>query len=121
MMNQLILMVKKNYKTTLYVLLGFAVMYGMIYIFTPKPQMPTNLKATIDSLTKVNEQLIKHQQQIDSTIGSINSNVSEVDLKISNIKEKTTIIREYYHEQATAASKFTPSQVDSFLKARYKY
>ena len=104
-----------------YVILGILVVYGFIWISTRQPQIPADLKTTIDSLTKVNQQLLKHQQQIDNTIDSISDNVGEVDSKISNIKEKTTIIREYYHEQASAASKYTPTQIDSFFKARYHF
>ena len=83
--------------------------------------MPADLKATIDSLTRVNATLVEHQKQIDSTIKVYETEVKQVDDQIDNVKEKTTIIREYYHEQSQAASSYTPTQVDSFFKTRYGY
>jgi GH25 family lysozyme M1 (1,4-beta-N-acetylmuramidase) len=83
--------------------------------------MPADIKATIDSLTNVNKQLIEHQKQIDSTITVYETEVKQVDFQIDNIKEKTTIIREYYHEAGKQADKYTPTQVDSFFKKRYNY
>lgn len=83
--------------------------------------MPAELQATIDSLTNVNKTLVERQKQIDSTIQLYETQVKEVDNKIDHIKEKTTVIREYYHEQSQAASSYTPNQIDSFFKQRYGY
>ena len=139
MMNRLISMMKKNYNTPdfldvefikknepkiklgLYVVVGLLFLLGIIWITTRKPQIPADIKATIDSLTNVNKQLIEHQKQIDSTITVYETEVKQVDFQIDNIKEKTTIIREYYHEAGKQADKYTPTQVDSFFKKRYNY
>jgi len=112
---------KSNFKTILLVMVGAVVAYGAIYLFTPKPQMPADLKATIDSLSKANEALQAKQLVIDSTVNVYESQVEIINGMIGSITEKTTIIREFYHEQSTAAGKYTPTQVDSFFKARYKY
>ncbi len=112
----------RNYfKPVLYILGSLILLYGLIYLFTRKDHIPADLKATIDSLTNANKALIEHQKQIDSTIKVYESQVHQVDTKIDGIKEKTTIIKEYYHEQSQAASSYTPTQVDSFFKARYGY
>ena len=121
MMNQLILMVKKNYKTILYVVGGVLFLYILILVTTRKPQIPADVKLTIDSLTNVNKQLLEKQNQIDSTIAVYGIKVNEVDFQIDNIKEKTTIVREYYHEVGQQAGKYTPTQIDSFFKVRYNY
>lgn len=121
MMHQLILIVKKNYKTILIIIGSLLLLYGVIWITTRKPQIPTDLKTTIDSLINVNKQLIERQKQIDSTISLSQQKIAQIDYQINNIKEKTTIIREYYHEVSGQVGKYTPSQVDSFLKARYNY
>lgn len=113
--------VKSYGKPVLYVLVGLVLLYGCIYLFTKKDHMPADLKATIDSLTKANALLIEHQKQIDSTIRVYEAEVKQVDSQIDHIKEKTTIIREYYHEQSQAASTYTPTQVDSFFRSRYGY
>ena len=139
MMNPLKWMMKKNYnnsdfmdvefikknepkiKSGLYVAAGLLFLYLFILVTTRKPQMPADIKATIDSLTTVNKQLLEKQKQIDSVITIYETKVNEVDFQIDNIKEKTTIVREYYHEVGQQAGKYTPTQVDSFFKSRYNY
>ena len=83
--------------------------------------MPKEYKDAIDALTKANKELVERQKQIDSTIKVYNDKINQVDFQINNIKEKTTIIKEYYHEQSVAVNNYTPTQVDSFFKARYNY
>ena len=112
---------KINYKLIAYIILGVIAVYGIIWIATRKPQMPADIKATIDSLTNVNKQLIEHQKQIDSTIRVYEAEVKQVDYQIDNIKEKTTIIKEYYHEQSQQVNNYNPTELDSFFKARYNY
>ena len=124
MIKTLKLMVKKNSKTIgkLFIAIGGVIfLYLFILLVTPKPGMPADIKATIDSLTSVNKQLIEHQQQIDSTINAYEAEVDQIDFQVGNIKEKTTIVREYYHEVGQQAAQYTPTQVDSFFKARYNY
>lgn len=124
MIQTLKLMVKRNSKTIgkLFIVIGGVIfLYLFILLVTSKQGMPADIKATIDSLTAVNKQLIEHQQQIDSTINAYEAEVDQIDFQVDNIKEKTTIIREYYHEVGQQAEQYTPTQVDSFFKARYNY
>lgn len=124
MIKTLKLMVKKNSKTIgklLIVIGGLIFLYLFILLVMPKPGMPADIKATIDSLTAVNKQLIEHQKQIDSTIAVYEDEINQIDNQVDGIKEKTTIVREYYHEVSNQAEQYTPTQVDSFFKARYKY
>lgn len=114
-------LLNKYKKYILYFVLGLVLVYGIIWLSTRQPQMPAEYKAAIDSLTKANATLIEHQKQIDSTIKVYEAEVQQVDFQIDHIKEKTTIIKEYYHEQSAAVSSFEPSQVDSFFKSRYNY
>jgi len=109
------------FKYALYGVIGLFALYGLIFIITAKQNMPTDIKATIDSLNAVNKQLIERQKQIDSTIAVYEAEVNQIDNQVDNIKEKTTIIREYYHEIGQQAAQYTPTQVDSFFKARYNY
>ena len=113
--------IKKNYKQIIYIILGLFLLYGIIWITIRKPQIPVELQATIDSLTNVNKQLIEHQKQIDSAIHIYEAKVKQVDYQIDNIKEKTTIINEYYHEQSQQINTYTPTELDLFFKARYNY
>ena len=119
--NSMLELLNKYKKQIAYVIVGLFLLYGIIWITTRKPQMPADIKATIDSLTNVNKQLIEHQKQIDSTIHVYEAEVKQVDDKIDNVKEKTTIIKEYYHEQSQQVNNYTPTELDSFFKARYNY
>jgi hypothetical protein len=112
---------KGKAKIGLYVIGGLIVLFGIIWLTTRQPQMPADIKATIDSLTAVNKQLIEHQKQIDSTINAYEAEVDKVDYELNHIKEKTTIVREYYHEVSQQTEQYTPTQVDSFFKKRYNY
>jgi len=122
--NPVVTFIKTNAKTLkliAYIAIGFVVLKYAIILFTPKPQMPADLKATIDSLTKANQALEAKQLEIDSTIDRYENEVEIVNGMIGGITEKTTIIKEFYHEQSSSAGKYTPTQVDSFFKSRYKY
>lgn len=120
-MKKVIDFVVKYKKELTYVVGGLLVLYAFLWVSTRQPQMPVEYKRTIDSLTNLNKELINHQDKIDSAIGVYEQKVEQVDFQIDHIKEKTTIVREYYHEIGQQAGKYTPTQVDSFFKARYNY
>ena len=114
-------LLNKYKKQIAYVIVGLFLLYGVIWIATRKPQIPADLKATIDSLTNVNKALIIMQKQIDSNIHVYEAEVKQIDHQINNVKEKTTIIKEYYHEQIQQVNNYTPTELDSFFKAKYNY
>lgn len=112
---------KLNYKKIFYGIIITVAIYFFIQICTPKPHIPKELKNKIDSLTNANLIIQQRQKSLDSAIGQYESKIEKVDFQLNNIKEKTTIVREYYHEVTQQAAQYTPTQVDSFFKARYKY
>jgi GH25 family lysozyme M1 (1,4-beta-N-acetylmuramidase) len=81
--------------------------------------MPIDYRASIDSLIQSNNALTKHQEQIDSIIIIYSARVDSVDNRIDSVKEKTIIIKKYYHEVSSKVDTFQVSQLDSFFKARY--
>jgi len=97
------------------------------YIFFPeifpgkKYKPDAALVHRIDSLERANVALQQQILKYDSINTILETKVSEVDYRINNIKEKTTIIKEYYKEKKQETAKFTPTQLDSFFKDRYKY
>jgi len=97
-----------------------ALRYGIL-IFTPKPEVPAEVKAQLDILNWTTAQYEVDQKRYDSLLAEQAKICVELDQKLSAIKEKVTIVREYYHIKSTAVDKYTPTQVDSFLKSRYKY
>lgn len=114
-------MITINLKTVGLILAGLGVMYFFILVCTPKPQLPQEVKAQLDSLKKLTIQLEANQVKYDSVITAQSDIIEEIDDHVNRIKEKTTVIREYYHEQSQAASLYTPTQIDSFFKKRYGY
>ena len=96
-------------------------LYFFILLVTPKPELPADIKIELQRLNRLTDSLRANQAKYDSSIKLQERKDQELNLKIDNIKEKTTIIREYYHERVEAANAYTPSQVDSFLRKRYSY
>jgi len=105
----------------LYIIANLLLTLGIIWITTRKPEMPIEYKTAIDSLSRINKMLLDKQQKIDSTIKVYKTEIDQIDNRINNIKEKTTIVREYYHEINNRVIQYTPTQVDSFFKSRYNY
>jgi hypothetical protein len=114
-------LIKPYIKPITYTVVGLIVLYGIIYLFTRKPQIPAEYKAAIDSLNKANAILSAEQKKLDSTITTYETKVDEVDIQIDNIKEKTTIVKEYHHEVIQQVNHYDATQVDSFFKSRYNY
>ena len=81
---------KSKGKIGLYIIGGLLVLFGLLWITTRKPQMPADVKTTIDSLTNINKQLIEHQKQIDSTIDAYKAEVKQVDNQIDHTKSVST-------------------------------
>jgi len=113
--------VSKYGKTALYVVGGLILMYLMIYVFTPKPEIPLEYKHALDSLNRANAELIIKQKQIDSAIASYQSQIHDLDYAISNIQTKKTEIINHYQVLGGKVSNYEPSQVDSFFRSRYNY
>ena len=112
---------QKAFKTIGIILLSLIVLKYAILIFTPKPEVPAEVKAQLDILNWTTAQYEIDQKRYDSLLAQQGKISAELDQKINKIKEKVTIIREYYHIKSTAADKYTPTQIDSFLKSRYNY
>ena len=104
-----------------YIAIGIIVLYFAIQLLTTNREISSDFKAQLDSLQKVTVTLQKQQKSYDSTISIEEEKIKELDYQIDNVKEKTTIIKEYYHEQSKAADSYTPTQLDSFFAKRYGY
>ena len=113
--------VKTNYNKIIYTIIAAIAIYGIIWIATREPQMPTDMKATIDSLTKANAIYQEKQNELSESIDSFKTQVNKVDFEIDNIKEKTTVVKEYHHEIIQQVDHYDATQVDSFFKTRYNY
>lgn len=113
--------VNKYGKTVLYIVGGIALLYALVWIFTFKPQIPLEYKHALDSLNRSNAELVAKQKQIDSVIASYQAQIHDLDYAIGNIQVKKTEIHNHYQVLGDKVGKFTPTQIDSFFKARYNY
>jgi vacuolar-type H+-ATPase subunit I/STV1 len=109
------------FKIIQYIAVVIVLLYFAIQLLTTNKEISSNFKAQLDSLQKVTVTLQKQQKSYDSTILIEQEKIKELDYQIDNVKEKTTIIKEYYHEQSKAADSYTPTQLDSFFAKRYGY
>jgi hypothetical protein len=81
----------------------------------------TFIQNVIDSAAKDNVDLQAKQSTLDSIAHSIDDKLNVLDGKLNKVKNKETIIREYYHDRISKPGSYTPQQVDSFFKDRYNY
>ena len=96
-------------------------LYFLIVILTPKPDLPTEVKKELDTLEHVTDSLKENQERYNTAIVEQQEVITELDSKVDHIKDKTVIIREYYHDQVNTVKLYTPTELDSFFKARYGY
>jgi prefoldin subunit 5 len=111
----------KYKKQITYIVIGLVLLYGIIWLATRKPQIPIDLKASIDSLTVANKKLMKLQEHMDSAITAYKSKVEQIDNHISHIKNQTTVVNKYYNDLGQQVDQYQPTQIDSFFKQRYNY
>lgn len=117
----MIQMNKTNNKIVLNAVIGTLIICVLAYFLIPKPSMPADLKASIDSLTIANKKLMQSQQHMDSAITAYEAEVNKIDSHITHIKSQTTIVNKYYNDLGQQVDHYQPSEVDSFFKSRYNY
>lgn len=64
---------------------------------------------------------LKQRKKIDKSIELYNEKIKEIDESISKIKIEKTVVNNYYEIKENKLSKSTAREIDSLLKARYKY
>jgi len=113
--------VNKYGKTALYTIGSLIVMYLMIYVFTPKPEIPLEYKHALDSLNRANADLVAKQKEIDALLGQYELQLHNIDSEIEILENRKAEIHNHYQVVGEKVDKFTPTQIDSFFKARYNY
>jgi hypothetical protein len=116
--------VKKNengIKIIFLIALVLFITYWMILLLTPKAQIPAEYKLELDILNKANADLAAKQRQIDSIIAIYKFQIDSIDYAIRGLDIKKTEVNNYYQNLGIKVNKYTPTQIDSFFKLRYKY
>lgn len=113
------ILTKTNVKVLLWTLFGGVVVYLLIWVTTPEPKSQPDFAKQIDSLNAIAKKLIEKQKYYDSLKSIDEKKILEVENKIKNIKEKTTIVKEYYYEKNKVIGNYDIRQLDSFFSSRY--
>lgn len=106
-------------KYIIFIVLGLIVVYKMIEKFAPQPQY-VDYKSTIDSLITANNELVKQQQILDSTIRSYEEKLNSIDSSIGDVKVGLNSVGTQYSAINRKINIFSPVQIDSFFRSRYK-
>lgn len=112
---------EKKVKSIVYFLLVVCSIYCFMFIIHKRPIENGDFSERLEELDLKTKKLEQLQKQYDTLISAQNVKLQGLDDKIVNIKEKTTIVREYYHEVIKNVDNYNSNQVDSFFKNRYNY
>jgi hypothetical protein len=114
-------LIKKYYKQVIAVVLGVAILYLVVYLATPKPQMSELDKYKLEQLNKDISKILENQKNLDIKIDSYKKELIKIDSTISKVKNQKTIIKEYYKDKGEKIDKMNKTQLDSLFRKRYNY
>ena len=113
--------IKKYWKYVVGVILTISVLYLIIYLATPKPEMSELDKYKLEQLDKNINLIIENQKKLDKQIEGYKNELSQIDSTISKVKNQKIIVKEYYKEQGEKITEMKPSEIDKLFHDRYKY
>ena len=113
--------IKKYWKYVVGVILTIGVLYLIIYLATPKPEMSELDKYKLEQLDKNINLIIENQKKLDKQIEGYKNELSQIDSTIAKVKNQKIIVKEYYKEQGEKITDMKPSEIDKLFHDRYKY
>ena len=114
-------LVKKYWKYVVGVILTIGVLYLIIYLATPKPEMSELDKYKLEQLDKDINLIIENQKKLDKQIEGYKNELSQIDSTIAKVKNQKIVVKEYYKEQGEKITEMKPSEIDKLFHDRYKY
>jgi len=114
-------LIKKYWKYVVGVILTIGVLYLIIYLATPKPEMSELDKYKLEQLDKDINLIIENQKKLDKQIEGYKNELSQIDSTIAKVKNQKIIVKEYYKEQGEKITEMKPSEIDKLFHDRYKY
>ncbi len=114
-------LIKKYWKHAVGVILAIGVLYGVIYLATPKPQMSELDKYKLEQLDQNIQKLQKLQQSLNDSISSYQQKICEIDDKIGKIKVERKEVNNFYTQKKEEIKNADKKQVDSLLRSRYNF
>lgn len=113
--------IKKYWKVALYVILGIVVLYFVIKIATPKPQMSELDKFKLEQLDQNIQRLQKLQENLNDSLDVYQKKIDQIDEKIGKIKVERKEVNNFYTQKRTEIQNADKKQVDSLLRSRYNF
>ena len=114
-------LIKKYWKYVVGVILTIGVLYLIVYLATPKPEMSALDKYKLDQLDKDINLIIENQKKLDKQIEGYKNELSQIDSTIAKVKNQKIVVKEYYKEQGEKITEMKPSEIDKLFHDRYKY
>ena len=114
-------LIKKYWKYVVGVILTIGVLYLIIYLATPKPEMSELDKYKLEQLDKNINLIIENQKKLDKQIEGYKNELSQIDSTIAKVKNQKIVVKEYYKEQGEKITEMKPSEIDKLFHDRYKY
>ena len=111
-------LLNKYKKPLIFVLVILILIFISILTF---PKIISHNKKEIKKLDERNKEIVDEQKKLKEDILKFKEEQEKLDYKLENIKEKTTIIKEYYGEKNKVINSYNQEQLDSFFRNRYKY
>lgn len=113
--------IKKYWKTSLMIIVGVGILYLVVFLATPKPQMSELDKYKLEQIDKNIEQLKKLQENLNDSLSVYQKKISEIDEKISTIKIERKEVNNYYTLKKEEIKNADKRQIDSLLRSRYNF
>jgi len=113
--------IKKYWKYVVGAILTICVLYLIVYLATPKPEMSELDKYKLEQLDKNINLIIENQKKLDKQIEGYKNELSQIDSTIAKVKNQKIVVKEYYKEQGEKITEMKPSEIDKLFHDRYKY
>lgn len=108
-------------RSAFFILLFVIFLFIAFKVSTKEAEIKAEDKKKLDSLETVLIDLKTKQKSYDSIIYNQNMIIEKLDYKLDHVKQKETIIKEYYRNLGEKVDNFNNTQVDSFFRNRYGY
>ena len=91
-------LIKKYWKYVVGAILTISVLYLIVYLATPKPEMSELDKYKLEQLDKDINLIIENQKKLDKQIEGYKNELSQIDSTIAKVKNQKIVVKEYYKE-----------------------
>lgn len=113
--------IKKYWKYAIITIGGVALLYLVVYLVTPKPQMSELDKYKLEQIDKHIKELQNLQKNLNDSLSVYEKKINEIDDKISHIKVERKEVNNYYTQKKEEIKNADKRQIDSLLRSRYNF